>query len=206
VPAVLLAAAIALASGAVAQARGHGGGHHYGSIVNDNGSHHSGSIAHHSGSHHSGSIAHHSGSHPSRSSVHLSGSHHSGNIAHHNRSHHYGGPGHHYGAVAQRSGAPSTSHLKARPRSVTPWYAKFDPNHRDAKGRIHRSAAARERFEAMTGYPHGWPGHVVDHVKPLACGGVDDSINMQWQTVAEAKAKDKWERNGCRSATHGRRR
>jgi hypothetical protein len=39
---------------------------------------------------------------------------------------------------------------------------------------------------------------VVDHVKPLACGGADAPGDMQWQTVAAAKAKDKWERIGCR--------
>jgi 5-methylcytosine-specific restriction endonuclease McrA len=48
-----------------------------------------------------------------------------------------------------------------------------------------------------TGHPHGWPGHVVDHIVPLACGGADAPGNMQWQTVEEAKAKDKWERRGC---------
>jgi hypothetical protein len=40
-------------------------------------------------------------------------------------------------------------------------------------------------------------GYVVDHIKPLACGGADDPANMQWQTVAEGKAKDKWERKEC---------
>lgn len=40
-------------------------------------------------------------------------------------------------------------------------------------------------------------GYVVDHIKPLACGGKDHPSNMQWQTVAEGKAKDKWERKGC---------
>ena len=35
----------------------------------------------------------------------------------------------------------------------------------------------------------------VDHVKALACGGADAPSNMQWQTVADGKAKDKWERN-----------
>ena len=38
---------------------------------------------------------------------------------------------------------------------------------------------------------------MVDHIIPLACGGADGPSNMQWQTVAESKAKDKWERKGC---------
>jgi hypothetical protein len=33
----------------------------------------------------------------------------------------------------------------------------------------------------------------VDHIKPLKEGGADDPNNMQWQTVEEAKAKDKIE-------------
>jgi hypothetical protein len=44
-----------------------------------------------------------------------------------------------------------------------------------------------------TGYPHGRPGYVIDHIVPLKRGGCDCPSNMQWQTVAEAKAKDKWE-------------
>jgi len=48
-----------------------------------------------------------------------------------------------------------------------------------------------------TGHQHGWPGHVVDHRIPLACGGADAPSNMQWQTTEEAKAKDKVERQGC---------
>jgi hypothetical protein len=49
-----------------------------------------------------------------------------------------------------------------------------------------------------SGYPKGRQGYVIDHVKPLACGGADAPSNMQWQTVAEGKAKDKTERVGCR--------
>lgn len=44
------------------------------------------------------------------------------------------------------------------------------------------------------------PGYVVDHVVPLSCGGSDSTDNMQWQTVEEGKAKDKWERKGCQVA------
>ena len=69
---------------------------------------------------------------------------------------------------------------------------------RDANGRIERSGTAKHHFEVQSGYPHGRPGYVVDHIRPLACGGPDTPANMQWQTAAEAKAKDKWERAGCR--------
>jgi hypothetical protein len=69
---------------------------------------------------------------------------------------------------------------------------------RDPNGRIKRSSAAKEAFERQSGYPQGRPGHVVDHIKPLACGGADDSSNTQWQSIADAKAKDKVERQDCR--------
>lgn len=41
-------------------------------------------------------------------------------------------------------------------------------------------------------------GWVVDHIIPLACGGKDRPTNMQWQTLAEAKAKDVWEAKDCK--------
>jgi hypothetical protein len=41
-------------------------------------------------------------------------------------------------------------------------------------------------------------GYVIDHIKPLACGGADAPSNMQWQTTSESKEKDKWERQDCR--------
>ena|SRR2546430_9983228 len=69
---------------------------------------------------------------------------------------------------------------------------------RDTKGHIKRSEEAKHDFMRQTGYPHGRPGYVIDHVVPLACGGADAPSNMQWQTVAEAKAKDRFERAGCR--------
>jgi hypothetical protein len=68
---------------------------------------------------------------------------------------------------------------------------------RDSNGRIKRSEEARKDFMKQTGYPNGRKGYVVDHVVPLECGGADAPSNMQWQTVAEAKIKDRTERN-CR--------
>jgi hypothetical protein len=32
---------------------------------------------------------------------------------------------------------------------------------------------------------------------PLACGGADTVANLQWQPVAAAKAKDRWELRVC---------
>jgi hypothetical protein len=67
----------------------------------------------------------------------------------------------------------------------------------------HRSRAARAAFQRShpcpaTGRASGpCPGYIVDHVKPLACGGADAPSNMQWQSTADAKAKDQWERTGC---------
>lgn len=66
-----------------------------------------------------------------------------------------------------------------------------------------RSKAARAEFQRQnpcpaTGKSRGpCPGWVVDHVVPLACGGVDAPANMQWQTVAGGKAKDREERRFC---------
>ena len=74
---------------------------------------------------------------------------------------------------------------------------------RDENGRIHRSSTARAEFKwehpcPGTGSSVGaCPGYVIDHIRPLACGGADTPENMQWQTVAEAKAKDAWELKEC---------
>jgi len=64
---------------------------------------------------------------------------------------------------------------------------------RDGHGRLVRSEAAKREFMRETGYPHGRPGYVVDHIIALKRGGPDRPSNMQWQTITEAKAKDKWE-------------
>jgi hypothetical protein len=64
---------------------------------------------------------------------------------------------------------------------------------RDSHGRISRNQSAKHEFMRMTGYPHGRTGYVVDHIIPLKRGGCDCPSNMQWQTIDEAKAKDKVE-------------
>jgi hypothetical protein len=69
---------------------------------------------------------------------------------------------------------------------------------RNAKGRILRGTSAKFAFERATGYDHGRKGYVIDRIVPLACGGADNTSNMQWQSVADAKVKDRTERQGCR--------
>jgi hypothetical protein len=91
--------------------------------------------------------------------------------------------------------APEAKAAKA-PKPAKASAASTQP--RDAKGRFIRSGSAKHTFQVQTGYPHGRTGYVVDHIRPLACGGSDTPSNMQWQTVAEGKAKDKIERVGCR--------
>lgn len=88
--------------------------------------------------------------------------------------------------------------------SGTPRYSPISfPSGRDSHDRVKRSVAAKDAFRRehlcpSTGRASGsCPGYVIDHVKPLACGGLDDPSNMQWQTVTSGKAKDKWERKGC---------
>lgn len=50
-----------------------------------------------------------------------------------------------------------------------------------------------------TGQPHGpCKGYVIDRIIPPICGGAEAPENMQWQTLAEAKEKTRWDRIGCR--------
>ena len=70
---------------------------------------------------------------------------------------------------------------------------------RDARGRIKRSPEAKHAFRQShpcpsTGRTSGaCPGYVVDHKQALKHGGSATPANMQWQTKAEAGAKDRIE-------------
>lgn len=70
---------------------------------------------------------------------------------------------------------------------------------RDAHGRIKRSRKSTKAFERThpcpsTGRTSGaCPGYVIDHIVPLKRGGADEPSNMQWQTYADGRAKDKVE-------------
>lgn len=74
--------------------------------------------------------------------------------------------------------------------------------HRQAT--YHRSRETTRRFQQLHPCPStgkrtgGCPGYVKDHRVPLACSGADLPYNLQWQSTADAKAKDKVERKGCR--------
>ncbi len=57
---------------------------------------------------------------------------------------------------------------------------------KDQFRKTHPCPATNKRYGAC-------PGYVIDHVQALKHGGADAPYNMQWQTNAAAKAKDKWE-------------
>lgn len=150
----------------------------------------------------------HASSHSSSShSYHSSGGH-SSSRSSSGKSEHVGGYTRRDGTHAQsykRDPAGTFGHsTRSKPtrRSASPTAHHASPSAaggRDSHGRIKRSAAAKDAFKRShpcpsTGKSTGaCPGYVVDHVRALKHGGADDPSNMQWQTTAEAKAKDKWE-------------
>ena len=102
-----------------------------------------------------------------------------------------GGGGHSPSSHSSHSGSDSSSGHSG--------HHKAEGVARDSHGKIARSAKAKGDFKHQhpcpsTGRSSGaCPGYVIDHVIPLKRGGSDDPANMQWQTTAAAKAKDRYE-------------
>lgn len=76
---------------------------------------------------------------------------------------------------------------------------------RNLDGTIHRSVTVLHDYQKIhpcpsTGLTTGaCPGWALDHVIPLACGGCDAIINLQWlknsiKSCAGTECKDRWER------------
>jgi hypothetical protein len=118
-----------------------------------------------------------------------------------------------YGSHSHSSyGSHSHSSYGSHSHSSTLSYTPYKNNHLaygytahpsvqyDKNGKIKRSERAKNDFKHQQPCPANGnssgscPGYVIDHVKPLECGGADTPSNMQWQTVADGKAKDKTER------------
>ena len=155
---------------------GGAGGHSSGS----SGSHSSGSGSGHS----SGSSSHssNSGSHSSGSGISHSSTHSSNNF-----------PGH--STSSGRAFTP-TAHMISRLSGFsyhTAHAATGFLGARDASGRIIRNEATKREFMQSSGYQHGRPGYVVAPINPLKTGGTDTAANMEWQSVANAKARDRWQ-------------
>jgi hypothetical protein len=73
-----------------------------------------------------------------------------------------------------------------------------------AEAKQQRSEKAKREFKVQqpcpaTGQTKGaCPGYIIDHIVPLCAGGEDSPSNMQWQTVEDAKVKNKEEWKQCR--------
>lgn len=67
----------------------------------------------------------------------------------------------------------------------------------DGRGDTSRSSAVTAAFQRAypcpsTGQRSGpCPGWIKDHAVPLCAKGPDTVLNLQWQTVADARAKDR---------------
>jgi hypothetical protein len=107
----------------------------------------------------------------------------------------------HVKEYTKKDGTKVKAHDRKAPAPKAPKAAKpvkVPSSKSSGKAGTQRSDAARHAFARQTGFPNGRPGYVIDHIVPLACGGADAPANMQWQSIAEAKAKDRVERIGCK--------
>lgn len=106
----------------------------------------------------------------------------------------------HSSSHATSSHSSKASHSSSPTHSSGGHKSTYAPGvQRDEHGKIKRSERAKDDFKKQhpcpsTGKSSGsCPGYVIDHVVPLKKGGADATYNMQWQTKAAAKQKDKWE-------------
>jgi len=117
--------------------------------------------------------------------------------SHHSTNHSsYSGTKHHsssYNKTYKKKNSSTSYHKSTSPKVKSSNKSHAYGVQRDSHGKIKRSSSARHAFMKQTGYPHGRPGYIIDHIKPLKEGGCDCPENMQWQTKEAAKAKDKWE-------------
>lgn len=93
---------------------------------------------------------------------------------------------------------------------LLPMLAQAAPVRRDDHGRIYRSRAMVRQFQHMTVCPitrltGRCTGMIVDHRVPLLCAKtesdrlrLDHPDNMQYQTPAESRAKDRIEGRFCK--------
>ncbi len=106
------------------------------------------------------------------------------------------------GAGSHAAGAKAKVPMKAAGLKSTnhkPSMLKASGAARDKNGKIQRSETAKNQFKKSHHCPstgkasEACPGYVIDHVQALKHGGADAPANMQWQTKAAARQKDKTE-------------
>jgi hypothetical protein len=94
-----------------------------------------------------------------------------------------------------RSHSRYSSHVRSYKGSHRSRRATSSAISRNRRGRIRRSAAAKRSFERQhpcpsTGRSSGrCPGYVVDHVRPLECGGADARATCSGRQWRQAKPR-----------------
>jgi hypothetical protein len=100
--------------------------------------------------------------------------------------------------LAVRIFVPS-SLVQRRSTSATVHRVTESEHHgKHARSREVTAEFERENPCPATGKRYGaCPGYIKDHIHALCIGGVDEVSNLQWQTKADAAAKDRWECNAA---------
>lgn len=91
--------------------------------------------------------------------------------------------------------------FKCPPASLLPGNPTIEANTDDLRNPKTVREFKKEHPCPSTGKKSGaCPGWVMDHIKPLKCGGKDEIKNAQWQDKEASRAKNCWEIRG--DATH----